>query len=211
MMAVTKTKIQASDFRPSDVERLWGQIDRRGPDECWPWTGTTCYGYGRFLVGTREVKAHAAVYALTKGVVPAGFLVRHSCDNPPCCNDAHLLLGDDADNKKDCIERGRLNPACGDQNGSRKYPERLSRGEAHYSREHPEKVPRGKNHWHARSPEKTLRGEDHPRAKLTSEQVVQIRERRASGETLKHIAKAFGVSRATAGRICSGQTWKSVK
>jgi hypothetical protein len=39
-----------------------------------------------------------------------GFLppvVRHSCDNPPCCNPAHLLSGTTLENNRDTFERGR--------------------------------------------------------------------------------------------------------
>lgn len=34
-------------------------------------------------------------------------MVRHSCDNPPCCNPAHLLVGTAAQNAQDMAERGR--------------------------------------------------------------------------------------------------------
>ncbi len=40
--------------------------------------------------------------------VPDGLFVRHTCDNPPCCNPAHLLIGTAADNTHDAIERDRL-------------------------------------------------------------------------------------------------------
>jgi hypothetical protein len=36
-----------------------------------------------------------------------GEVTRHTCDNPPCCNPAHLLWGTHRDNKIDSIERGR--------------------------------------------------------------------------------------------------------
>ena len=41
-------------------------------------------------------------YPLDEAIV-----VRHTCDNPPCCNPAHLILGQQKDNIQDMHERGR--------------------------------------------------------------------------------------------------------
>lgn len=51
------------------------------------------------------------------------------------------------------------------------------------------------------------RGENHTLAKLTWEQVREIRRRGAAGEIHRTIAADFGISRRTAGKIISGTRW----
>ena len=98
-------------------EILWSKVDKRGPDECWPWKGyRNAQGYGRTWIGDKGYYAHRVIYDLAhpgeialqapKKASSTGFL-RHRCDNPPCCNPAHLLIGTHADNMRDKIERGR--------------------------------------------------------------------------------------------------------
>lgn len=93
--------------------RFWAKVDRRGPDECWPWTGAINRargGYGTFGRGPREAGtgyAHRVAWELVNGPAPPGQLVCHRCDNPPCCNPAHLFLGSVADNQRDMAAKGR--------------------------------------------------------------------------------------------------------
>jgi hypothetical protein len=88
---------------------FWGLVDRSGGDDaCWPWT-RSCNdgGYGTARVGKKFHLAHRYCYELLFGAPAAGLEVRHSCDNPPCCNPKHLVLGTHSDNMRDCVERGR--------------------------------------------------------------------------------------------------------
>ena len=55
-----------------------------------------------------------------------------------------------------------------------------------------------------------LRGGQHPRAKLTDEQVAEIKRLRASGVTAPAIAEQFGVSKWTVYKIGEGTRWKHV-
>ena len=96
-------------------ERCWEFVDRRGPDECWEWQGRRDpAGYGTLPNGEGRpptpIRAHRHSYALAFGPIPRGLIVRHTCDNPPCVNPAHLLTGTRTDNAKDRDGRGRNRP-----------------------------------------------------------------------------------------------------
>jgi hypothetical protein len=93
------------------AERLaafWSKVDRRGPEECWPWKAAGHpAGYGIFWNGARLVKAHRHAWELEIGPIPAGLVVCHRCDNPPCCNPAHMFVGTEIENRADSIAKGR--------------------------------------------------------------------------------------------------------
>lgn len=99
------------------ASRFWGHVDRRGRDECWPWLRSPNHGYGRFKIARlTSAHAHRIVWALEHGRDPGELVVRHRCDNPICCNPAHLELGTHADNMADKVARGRCR--TGDQSGT---------------------------------------------------------------------------------------------
>ncbi|WP_078462271.1 HNH endonuclease signature motif containing protein [Sphingomonas sp. NIC1] len=59
-------------------------------------------------VASHETRsAHRIAWAIHHDREPAPLLVRHACDNPACCNPAHLLLGTHQDNMDDKTARGR--------------------------------------------------------------------------------------------------------
>lgn len=95
---------------PSDSERLWSRVDKSGgPNSCWEWTGfRNRDGYGHVTVdGKQNQRAHRAIYRDFYGELSDDVVVRHTCDNPPCCNPAHLLAGTQVENMADIVERGR--------------------------------------------------------------------------------------------------------
>lgn len=97
-------------FETDDLsERLAHYAPPAGPDECWEWTGSTNKGYGSISVhGSRVRVAHVVAWELHHGrALPVGMVVRHRCDNPPCCNPNHLILGTHGDNNRDKSERNR--------------------------------------------------------------------------------------------------------
>jgi hypothetical protein len=55
-----------------------------------------------------------------------------------------------------------------------------------------------------------LRGERHPNAKLTNDQVTQIKQLRSENRLLKDIANQFNISFQTVSSITKGTTWNSI-
>ena len=102
-------------MRKSVEERFWEKVDKRGVNDCWFWTATrTPAGYGHFRLGSqtdgtrRKEMSHRLAYMLTTGnEIPKGAVIMHACDNPPCCNPAHLSVGTYAENGKAAYDRKR--------------------------------------------------------------------------------------------------------
>src|SRR5712671_2284212 len=89
-------------------QRLLARINRLGPTDCWPWTGIIgTWGYGVFWLRGHNINASRATYLLLVAAVPKNLVVCHTCDNPACCNPAHLWVGTQADNLRDCRIKGR--------------------------------------------------------------------------------------------------------
>lgn len=97
-------------FSEKQIQKFWEKVDRRGPDECWPWTARTFTThtnraderYGQFA----SFIASRVAFFLVTGIDPGELIVRHACDNPLCCNRNHLLLGTYTDNGRDRRLRG---------------------------------------------------------------------------------------------------------
>lgn len=100
------------DFTDDDIDLFWSLVDRKTPAECWPWLGSPGRkrhhtSYGAFhRRGVSHVASRLA-YRLAVGPIPHDLHILHSCDNPPCCNPAHLRAGTPKENSQDCIVRGR--------------------------------------------------------------------------------------------------------
>ncbi len=94
------------------VALFWSRVDKRGPNECWPWTAAKSGKYGRMKIDGFPHMAHRLAYMFAKGRLKDngdyhGTVVRHKCDNPICCNPKHLVRGDQRKNVADMIKRGR--------------------------------------------------------------------------------------------------------
>lgn len=175
-------------YTPDFAARFWARVDRSGA--CWPWMGARqSRGYGETWNG-RVMLAHRVAFELTNGPIPDDLHICHTCDNPPCCNPSHLFAGTRSDNMQDMLSKGRGikagQHARGDRNGRRTHPER-------YANVRPAPMP----------------GERNPKAKLTAEQVLEIRRLRSSGGvTQAELSRRYGVSQAKISQIVLGQVWK---
>lgn len=69
----------------------------------------------------------------------------------------------------------------------------------------------GALHWTKRHPEWIVRGTKHYNARLVESQILEMRKRRAAGQTIASIARLFGISKTHAGNIVNGRKWEWVK
>lgn len=102
----------------TESQRFWPKVDRRGSDECWPWTAAvTDKGFGQFGYGIAStIQTHRWVYEAVNGLLDPGQVVDHtchgrdllckpgnSCRHRRCCNPSHLEAVDPLVN----VARGR--------------------------------------------------------------------------------------------------------
>lgn len=106
-----------SQQRRDDPESyFWANVEKRGPDECWPWKrAATPNGYGQMWDGDRRVGSHVFAYRQFVGPIPKDengttYQVDHLCHTPECtlrtrcphrlcANPAHLDAKPGADNR----------------------------------------------------------------------------------------------------------------
>ena len=146
---------------------------------CWNWTGVINSGYGQVSIKAKRILVHRYSLQLYLGrPVPKNLEVRHMCHNTTCFNPLHLKEGTHSQNMKDMVEAGRQ--AKGVFLSARLIG--IKRNSA--------------------------QGEKNGRAKLTNNQVLEIRSLFDTKNNCE-LAKMFNVTKTTISYIRSGKSWKN--
>lgn len=134
---------------------------------CWVWMACRdSNGYGRVRFCGETRLAHRVSLSIHRKEHLCNFHVLHRCDNPPCVNPEHLLLGTNADNVADMVAKGR---------------------------------------------NVVLRGPQKFLAKLTLEDLRDVRLRLDAGETRRSIANIYDIHETQISRIATGNSYSGVK
>jgi hypothetical protein len=165
-----------------------GPVPARHPERgpCWVWTGCrNPDGYGQVTVRPGVSQGvHRTAWELAAGPVPEGMSVLHVCDNPPCVRN---------DGEGWYEVNGVRRPRRGHLFLGTKADNRA------------DMVAKGRRRT------VTARGEQHRNARLSAEDVREIRARYAMGEgSCARLAREFGVSATTVHLIVRGRAWRHV-
>lgn len=94
--------------RPPD-ERFWEKVDKS--QDCWIWTaGQTSAGYGHWMIGRKNWKAHRYAWFLEHGSVPPE--LDHRCRTRLCVRPSHLEPVTHAENMARMVPADRLKTSC---------------------------------------------------------------------------------------------------
>ncbi len=106
-------------------QKLQSNLSNHGEeDQCWEYQGYLDeWGYGSIKREGKTHRAHRYVYSKLTGEDITDKVLRHTCDNPACCNPKHLIPGTHDDNVQDRVEKGRS--AVGVDNGRTKLTEEI--------------------------------------------------------------------------------------
>ena len=217
----------------SREERYWSKVEKRGPEDCWPWLAAhNLHGYATFRGGDGEQLAHRYGWRIAFGPIPSGLVICHTCDNPECQNPTHWFLGSPRDNNDDKMRKGRHVPgrSSGPMNGNAVLSEAAVGDIVRlYQEGHTQtdigvrfgvnartigKIVRGERWGHltggesVSDPTRRSRGASHHNAKITQEIADDIRRRYASGGvTQQALANEYDIAQRTVSQIVRGLAW----
>lgn len=180
---------------------------------CWIWVGPwKDNGYGvQYGVASHQRKqdyAHRKMMRFVHGTIPDGLEVDHRCRNTVCVNPDHLEFV----TRRENLLRGQTFAA---RNAQKTH---CPHGHA-YSPENTYVPPSGGRHCQscldkrardakAYNLRRTIDRGQWRNAKLTWSLVREMRTRRAQGESVKSLARQFGIAESTASNVLSGHRWR---
>jgi len=179
----------------ADVTWFWARVLKTAC--CWEWRGAVkdhSNPYGRTRTqGGAVYLAHRVAYFIATGIDPAGLHVLHRCDNPRCVRPEHLFLGTPKENMDDCQRKGRLH--------------RLRGEKWHQAHD-------GKHGGHKIPAHLVRRGEALPWAKLTEQDVREIRATwggaRKKYGVRKALAEKYAVDKTLIWQVVTNRIWSHV-
>lgn len=197
---------KARSLRATPEDRFWQKVEVT--DTCWLWSGATDRdGYGKLEFKGRHYRPHRLAYELTQGSIPDGLLLRHTCDNRLCVRPGHLIPGTQQDNIQDREDRSRT--AKGETHWSHRYPQEWEQFKQRQpGRPRATKAPKPLRVPVVRVP---MRGETNGNARLTADQVIEIRRQYSQGiASQPQLAARFNVNQATIWRVVHRKVWKHI-
>ena len=197
---------------------------------CLEWTKClTKGGYGIIAWNGKSRRCHriALTHKLGRDILPDMFAC-HSCHNRKCCNPDHLYEGTHKQNQEDKADVGSMK---GSRNKAAKITEveaeeiKLALSEGLTGKDLSEKygitegsvnkLKYGETWGHVR-PDLTCilpagfrrrKGSENRSAKLTEQDVLQIRQLCLQGVSQAKVAESFAISKGSVGNIVRGKTW----
>lgn len=203
------------------LQRINPMLDKT--TDCWLWLGDSRSGYGRISWKGTGTILHRLTWVLSGGEIPEGHVIRHKCRNKNCCNPDHLETGTNKENTHDRFRDGTM--LMGITHPRSKFTEqqireiRLSQlsGKELAIQYNTTKTTitaiKLKKTWGWFEPDgpvvilEEAKGERSPHAKLTAEQVKEVK---VSTKTQSELAKEYCVSRRTINDILLNKTWRHI-
>lgn len=204
-------------------ERFWSKIVKgEKENDCWNWiSAVSKTGYPVIRVDGRTAKASRFCWEIHHGKIPEGMMICHRCDTPMCCNPSHLFLGTAGENARDMVRKER--------HGRMKFThDQVRRIRALYERHRNHLTHKRIAEWFGVSKatishmmtgrnwkltegahEKGIRRRRY-NSKMDSEKVLEMRQRRNNGESLKSLSEHFGINQSGVSKICLGKKWSHV-
>lgn len=120
------------ELTEAQQKKFWQKVDRTTADKCWLWIAKAKKGrgYGALTVNKQPLSAHRVAWELMHGPLEPGKYVYHAvCNNPACCNPAHLAVGSKSDAMYAASRHGtKLGRANGLKQGPKKdAPRRIAK------------------------------------------------------------------------------------